>query len=392
MDVAIIGGGIAGLGTAITLKRHGARVRVFERRPSVHSLGAGIVCWPNAAFVLSELGLLAEVKGLGGSLKAMRRISKEGVTLGSLDIERLSASMGYPSLSVLRRDLMNCLLKRAEELHIPIQYGTQAIAIEESPAGNQVRFSNGHTLTPDLIIGADGRMNSVTRTFVIGDNQPVFQGFVNWIGIFEAPSPSYESLEVLDYWGVGARFGIVPVSSTTAYWAGGIAMSQADAQTPGAHIEQLRRSFKSWPSPVIQIVTQATSSNTHRLPLFDHSPTTTWHKGNVLMIGDAAHAALPTSGQGAAQALEDAWFLGRALGESPGSLQDAIAAFTKSRLKKTAGIIMSGRAFAASLFNEDPAFCAARDHGATLTDYAAMATGMAAGWSAGLPMNVPSTP
>ena len=104
------------------------------------------------------------------------------------------------------------------------------------------------------------------------------------------------------------------------------------------------------------------------------------------MIGDAAHAALPTSGQGVAQALEDAWFLAREFSASPGDLENAMANFTQKRLNKTTGIVMGGRAFAASLFDTDAESCALRDRNAVETDYNTMALGMASAWSAGLPI------
>lgn len=387
MEVAILGGGIAGLATAIALKQAGISARVFERRASVHNLGAGIVCWPNASFVLSELGILAELRGVAGAVTAMRRISSDGTELGSLDITRLDSVMGFPSLSVLREDLMRILLRRAEAYEIPIIFDANAITIDCVGRRCSVRFANGASVSPDIIVGADGRMNSIVRKYVTGDNRPVFQGFVNWIGIHRWEIAAFDRMEIRDYWGVGARFGIVPVSANTAYWAGGVAVTGSQRDDDAGHISNLQCAFRDWPSPIGDIVSNASDSNTKRLPLYDHDPLFVWHKNNVLLIGDAAHAALPTSGQGAAQALEDAWCLARELAASPDNPETAMTEFTQKRTKKTTGIILGGRTFATALFNKDSDACALRDRRALQADYAAMATGIATDWSAGLPIS-----
>ncbi|QEG42747.1 FAD-dependent monooxygenase [Roseimaritima ulvae] len=386
MEVAILGAGVAGLASAITLNQIGISVRVFERRESVHNLGAGVVCWPNATFVLSEIGILDELRTVAGKITAMRRTTQSDIELGTLNVQQLDAAMGFPSLAVLREDLMRVLLQRAEECGIPITFNAHATAIERRSDGCQVLFADGTSISPTLIIGADGRMDSKARQYITNDSRPVYQGFVNWIGIHRWSQSKFDRLEVRDYWGVGARFGVVPVSADTAYWAGGLAVPELSPTRTSTHLRQLKQTFADWPAPVSEIVWAASNTNTKGLALFDHNPAPNWHRNNVLMIGDAAHAALPTSGQGAAQAFEDAWFLAREISASPGDLENALTNFTQKRLKKTSGIVMGGRAFAANLFDTDAEACALRDRRAVETDYTAMALGMASAWSDGLPI------
>lgn len=361
-------------------------VSVFERRGTVHNLGAGIVCWPNATFVLSELGILDELSTVAGGVTSMRRATHNDIALGTLNIRDLDAAMGFPSLSVLREDLMRILLEQVEQCDIPIHYAAHATGVERVGDACRVQFADGSSVSPRIIVGADGRMNSVARQYITNDNQPVYQGFVNWIGIHRWDKCVFDCLEIRDYWGVGARFGIVPVSSDTAYWAGGIAAPESFLTNDSNQIAQLRQSFRGWPSQVGDIVFSAANSNTKCVALYDHDPVPCWHRDNVMMIGDAAHAALPTSGQGAAQALEDAWFLAREFAALPNDPENAMARFTERRSKKTSGIIIGGRNFASNLFGSDAEACALRDRNAQQTDYASLVAGMATGWSAGLPI------
>lgn len=386
MEVAILGAGVAGLASAITLHQIGMSVRVFERRESVHNLGAGVVCWPNASFVLSEIRILDQLCRVAGRITAMRRTTHNDVELGSLNVHQLDAAMGFPSLAVLREDLMRLLLQRTAECGIEITFNAHATMIERTGDGCHVRFADGASISPTLIIGADGRMDSKARQYITNDNRPVYQGLVNWIGIHQWDQPKFDRLEVRDFWGVGARFGVVPVSAHTAYWAGGLAVPEGSLTRNRTHISQLQQTFAGWPALVREIVQAASDANTKSVSLYDHDPAPNWHRDSVLMIGDAAHAALPTSGQGVAQALEDAWFLARAISASPGDLEAAMANFTQTRLKKTAGIVMGGRAFASKLFDTDAEACALRDRNALETDYSAMALGMASAWGAGLPI------
>lgn len=385
MDVAILGGGIGGLATAVSLRQIGMTVSVYERRSSANSLGAGIVCWPNASFVLSELGLLDELRAVSSKVVGMQRLTSDGGRLGLLNVRLLDDSMGYPSLAVLRRDLIDLLLRRAEKLDIPIHFSCQATAID--PDGDQcrVRFDDGRFIAPNLIIGADGRMSSIARQFITGDSRPVFQKFLNWIGIARRAPARSEAGTICDYWGVGARFGIVPVSNDTVYWAGGVAINKEHFEDTAEDIDHLHTTFAGWPAPVRDIVSQTSKVNTKRVVLYDHEPVSVWHKGNVLMIGDAAHAALPTSGQGAAQALEDAWCLQQEMIQSQGNMESVLARFTQRRREKTKRITMAARAFAATLFNTDSDECKQRNRAAIQTNYTSMVAGMASGWSAGLP-------
>lgn len=387
MKVAILGAGIAGLGTAIALRQRGVRVSVHERHKAPTTIGAGVVLWPNATWVLDQLGIGGAIAAVSGRPAVMRRMSRTGEPLGAIDLGLIEQRMGWPCRSILRVDLHRLLTARLATLGVAVRHGEAVAHVDTDPDGRAaVRLNGGATIRADVVLGADGRMASRARAFVVGNPAPVFQGLVNWVGVFEGDRDVLHRHEIVDCWGVGERFGIVPVSPGRAYWAGGAACNAPGTRDPDAAHAELTARFDTWPAPVPAMIAAAPRARIGTIYVHDHDPVRPWHRGNLLLIGDAAHAPLPTSGQGAAQALEDAWHLANVLSAGPADLDAAFTAFTARRFDKTTSITMAGRAMAASLFDRDPARCAARDADSQAMDFAALAVGMAAGWSRGLPL------
>lgn len=388
MKIAILGGGVAGVSSAIALKQKGFDVSIYERDEFPSNIGAGIVVWPNAAYVLEQLGVLSEIEAVSGRPTRMRRLSNANEDLGAIDIEKINNHMGYPSLSILRSDFQNILISKLEAIGVAIQYAHAVTNVETSnPSQAEVRFQNGSKITADVLIGADGRMASYARQYVHGDNAPIYQGFINWVGVYESEEESFQEITVADYWGVGERFGIVPVTKHKAYWAGDVACADIGPRNQDEYKAELGSIFSDWPQPVRTMIDHTPIERINKVYVHDHDPIQTWHKHNLIVIGDAAHAPLPTSGQGACQALEDAWHLANCLNDNPRDLQRAFIKFTKLRFEKTTSIIMAARGFASSLFNRDEKFCMARNENSRNTDFVKVAAAMSRGWSQHLPLN-----
>lgn len=387
MNVSILGGGVGGLSTAIALKQEGFDVSVYERHSQPSEIGAGIVCWPNASFILDQLGVLDKVAKVSGSLNYMNRFTNTGEPIGSMDIQELNRLMKYPSYAIIRQDLMRILIQRTIELNIKIHYQHEVIELLNNNSSSAVQFSNGKRIQPDIIIGADGRMKSLTRKYVNGSNEPIYQGFINWVGIFEQKSADFTDLSVADYWGVGERFGIVPVSSTKAYWVGGVVSENIDEIDPNKYKSELNSIFNGWPDRIATIINETPQSRINKIYVHDHDPIDLWHKNNVVLLGDAAHSPLPTSGQGACQALEDAWHLARCLKQNISDISKAFTLYTELRKSKTLGITMGGRQLASSIFNQDIEFCKHRNLASKNTNYQHAVVGMAKVWSSGLPIS-----
>lgn len=387
MKIVILGGGVAGVSSAIALKQKGFDVNVYERHASPSHIGAGIVIWPNASYVLAQLGVLNEIEAVSGCPTRMHRLSNTNEDLGAVDIGMINKQMGYPSFSIFRSDFQDILLSKLSSLGVAIQYAHTVTNIETSPTDQaEIHFQDGSKVLGDVVIGADGRMASCARQYVLGDNAPIYQQFINWIGAFESVKETFQEIAVADYWGIGERFGIVPVSKHKAYWAGGVACAEIGSRNPAEYKSELISIFADWPQPIQKMIQRTPVERINKIFVHDHDPIASWHKHNLIVLGDAAHASLPTSGQGACQALEDAWHFANCLEDNTHDLQRAFLKFTELRFEKTSNITLAARGFAASLFNRDENFCRARNETSKNTDFAKMAATMSRGWGQNLPL------
>lgn len=339
--IAIVGAGVAGIALAILATKQGYQVSLYERDRKVSSIGAGVTLWPNAIFVLQQMGLEKEIKHIGGAPRFMRQFNQEGERQGELDIEAMNTLSGFPSVTILRRDLMSILARALDNLGVTIHFDCSitAQAVDEL----KQEF--------DLVVGADGRMNSVVRQTLYAEKvSPRYQGFINIIGISQLEEGILDNA-IHDFRGLGERFGIVPVKAGGCFWAGAWS-SCIDKKRPlSAWYDELHQRFRNWPEPVQNVLKFYDTESLSRIFVHDLDPLPHWHQDNVLIIGDAAHAPLPTSGQGACQALEDTWHLARLL-ERQDKLDNVLTDFYQRRIAKTTATQTVGRQLAQRIFGD----------------------------------------
>ncbi|MFG1489530.1 FAD-dependent monooxygenase [Oceanospirillum sp. HFRX-1_2] len=356
--IAIIGAGVAGMSLAILAAEKGFQVELYERQSDISSMGAGVTLWPNAIWVLDKMGLKERAIAVGGQPRFMRQFDVSGRQISELDIEAVNRISSLTSVTILRRDLMTLLAQRLAEKNIRIQFDTAMDA------------DDIHSLKQkaDLVVAADGRMNSVGRRMLFADDaEPQYQGFINLIGISPLDDGSSAakclSTSIQDYRGEQERFGIVPVSDGLCYWAaawpdtgGSPEEMRQRSLSVNAWRHQLYKRFGHWPEPVAQTIRDYAPASLKAIFVHDLNPLPRWHQDNLLLLGDSAHAPLPTSGQGACQALEDAWHLVDVLtGEQisigePCSLENRLSMFYQRRIGKTTLCQNIGRQVAQGIF------------------------------------------
>jgi len=341
--IAIVGAGVAGLALAILATRRGFQVSVYERGSEISSMGAGVTLWSNAMYVLHQMGLGEEIERVGGTPHFIRQFDPQGAPLGEFDIDAVNALSGFTSVTVLRRDLMRILAGQLEALGGQVHFGCPVT--REKVEVLQQGF--------DLVVGADGRMNSVVRQTLYPDSvRPCYQGFINIIGISLLNEGILDNV-IHDVRGPGERFGIVPVKSGVCYWAAAWRTEMDQARPVSNWYDEMHQRFSGWFTPVKRVLKSSAASSLNRIFVHDLDPLPYWHQGKVVILGDAAHAPLPTSGQGACQALEDAWHLARLLDERA-DLEEVLSDFYRLRIAKVSAAQSIGRQLAQGIFAEPP--------------------------------------
>lgn len=325
----VIGGGIGGLTAAIALQQRGVEAHVYESAPEIHAVGAGIWVAPNALTVFQRLGFLGEIISGGFDIKSSCITDTTGRMLQSFSPAEMSASR-LPLVPIHRAVLQERLIAhlKPNTLHL----GKRCVGIEQHESGVTARFEDGSMVTGDLLIGADG-IRSVVRTDLFGEADYRYSGQTCWRGIvnFTMPEPSAAT----EMWSTkpGVRLGYSHVNAKQVYFYATACAPHGGKDTPGTIRQRLAELYSDFPLYLREMLAAADESKIIRNDIWDFAPISSWHKGRVVLIGDAAHATTPNMGQGGCQAIEDGYALAEALSLET-SLDAAFKHYEASRMKK----------------------------------------------------------
>jgi hypothetical protein len=176
MRIAVIGGGIGGLTTALALRQFGFEPQVFEQAPHLLEVGAAILMWPNAMRVLHRLGVADTIREHGGVLEKSRWLRRDGKLLNHFSLP----STDVPAVALHRADLQQALVHALPQESIHLDHVFEAY--EQLPDSIVAHFSNGSSFESDVLIGADG-LHSRTRAQLLDDGQPDVRGYIAWRGV-----------------------------------------------------------------------------------------------------------------------------------------------------------------------------------------------------------------
>lgn len=334
--ILIVGGGIGGLSAAIAIRQEGHDVHVVERYADAHAsvFGVGIIQPINALRALDALGCAQACIDAGFPAPAWGAMyATDGTFIRDIHGTPIESSTLPPMNGVTRPKLHQILTDRAIELGVTIQYSTSFESLVERDDQVEVTLDTGETLTVDAVIGADGVRSKVRAYVLDADLQPRYIGQSayrqNMPGL-----PEIDRIILQD--GPNGMAGFVPIGPDLAYMFFNKPMERGERPATEDLPAALRRELEGYGGLAGRFRDEFLSDDPQDIVLRPEESLIApapWHRGRVVLMGDAVHAITPHLGQGAAQAIEDGVVLGEVLSTHE-DLDAAFAEFTDRRYER----------------------------------------------------------
>ena len=338
--VLVVGGGTAGAAAAILLADAGVSVELAEIKPDVTALGSGITLQGNAMRVLRELGVLDECLAEGWTSEGLvlRAPFDPGAKVVASMPNHRSGGPDLPaSMGMYRPTLARVLMGRAQRAGVKLRFSTTIQALEQDDHGVDVRFTDGSTGRYDLVIGADG-VRSWTRRMLQIPLETRSVGMGIW-RVF-APRPAEVENSEFYYGGPCYIAGYTPTGEDSLY---AVLVEDAQDRTtldPDEKVALVRQLSEAYHGPWDEIRESITDPETIHYTWFEeHLLDQPWHRGRVVLIGDAVHTCPPTLAQGGAQALEDASVLAEVLTSSDTLDDELLTGFAARRHDRVKAVV-----------------------------------------------------
>lgn len=337
-SVAIVGGGIGGLTLALALHRAGIACRVFEQHTfqvdgTFQRRATGFTLWSYAIARLIELGV--EIERAGNQIEKTEIRNQAGELIALMPVGDASRKLGAPSYEIRRGDLLAAIL--AELPDQTLYMGHTCANVREHADCIELGFENGESTRADLVIGADG-IHSAVRKRVAGEVPLRYSGYSGASGVTRATHPDLPPHTHVDIWGRGGKAGIADIGAGNVRWY----LTWKGSAESQKSLEEILVRLEKWYAPVHAIVSTTPNEAIVQHAYYDIAPLREWIRGNMVLLGDAAHATTPFAAMGANMAIEDAWELATLLREAA-SNEEALENFEKSRKKRTEEIVKHGR-------------------------------------------------
>ncbi|RON51621.1 FAD-dependent monooxygenase [Pseudomonas frederiksbergensis] len=335
----VAGAGIGGLTTAIALQRAGWQVEVFEAAQTLRTGGSGLSVMANAMAALHAINAHGPVEQAGQVIKQFFFKTQNGEPITSMPIHAIGEQLGHPSVNIQRPLLLRALAQQLAPDSLTT--GLRCVGYTHHGEGVQVSFEDGSTRQADLLIGADG-LNSVIRQQMLGETPTRPSGYIAWLAVTPFSHPVMSEGYVAHYWGRGKRFGLCDVGDGQAYWWGTCNHANAADAALSISKQEVLDAYRGWAPEVVAAIDATPESAILKMHARDRDPVEQFCDGPVVLLGDAAHPMLPSLGQGAAQAIEDAVVLAHYLTQTS-DLNAALAQYQAFRHPRANGVVKAAR-------------------------------------------------
>lgn len=361
----IIGAGPAGLAAAIALARIDVDVRVFERQSELKRTGAGLGVQSNALRALQKLGVGDRIAARGTELRSQEICDIHGRRMFCFPQGEVADEYGTPTISLLRWDVQRALREAVPDG--VVRMSSECVAVEQDADSVTARFADGSVERGALLIGADGGRSAV-REHIYGqdDTPPRYSGFTSWRSLADIGPGMLPPGTARTFLGAGKQFVMFPVGGETIYWGLMKGEPEGGSDSVSELHDLLTRHLRDFPEVTRRLVLATDPADIARADVYDRDPEQTWHRGRVLVIGDAAHMTTPFAGQGAGISMEDAVVLAKELALTQG-LRDqrmlglTLDSFERARLARCSKIVLTSRRRGKIFSWSNPAVVAVRN-------------------------------
>ncbi|OUU23990.1 MAG: hypothetical protein CBC13_04395 [Planctomycetia bacterium TMED53] len=355
MKIAVIGGSIAGLATAVRLQKSGHHVTVWEKRHSSHQGGYGMILKSSSVNLLKKLGVSADL-----CTQPIQSYLAHDCESGLVHRENIDLCHGVERSQITQK--LQALLKPGT-LHFEEEFDHFEFPNDLSIA-NRAVFLSGKKIEADMFIAADGIRSKVRETYFIDSAlSPVKTVELVGFSSFNAlPTELNNCFRKYLHPSQGAAMGMVPTSDQKVVW-----YFQWDAKRwpqvfskPEIRNAWLIKEVRSWPKLALEVIKKANLANTHLCRTTDKELPNQFHRGNIVLVGDAAHPLLTFTSQGVGSALEDALVLGDLIDKTSSTAEKELGqkmdTYAQLRLPVLKNRLLAGRELQNNFLNRDSQF------------------------------------
>jgi 2-polyprenyl-6-methoxyphenol hydroxylase-like FAD-dependent oxidoreductase len=343
--IAIAGAGIGGLALAARLARLGHSPVIFEGRSEVAAVSEGtfLTLAPNGMNGLRLVDADAAVEAAGIDTTGIEIRSSSGKRLNLADQRDHRTTFGAPSITLGRGMLAALLLERARQAGAEVRFDAAVAAVDARFDGVTVRLADGSTYDADVLVAADG-LRSTVRGLVFPDYpQPAYTGLIGTGGTVEADIEPTGGVMRMTF-GDLAFFGYIRPADGPVYWFNSYPAEESEIgriADPGGYARRIGALHAGDPEPNARILAVVDRLE-RNYPVYDMPALPGWHRGRVVLMGDAAHAIGPHTGQGASMAIEDAMILAACL-DVEAAPETAFARYEAIRRRRVEQVVMLTR-------------------------------------------------
>ncbi len=313
-NALIVGGGVGGMCAAIQLRKQGIAVELVEINPQGAPDGAGITISGPSLRALREVGVVDEVLRRGGAWNAIDICNPQGEVVTTVPVPPAVGAQELPGAGgILRPVLADILGHATQDAGARVRLGVSFQRMVQDEDGVDVHFSDGSRGRYDLVIGADG-VNSAVRKLVMPDFPgPTFSGQGSWRAV--VPRTRQNSTICM---GRTTKAGMNPISATECYLFVLDRRPGMDFIAPDqwpVKLAELLDEFSGQLGEIRQGLRDGALKDARVLyrPLAGHMIPGPWHRGRIVLLGDAVHATTPHLASGAGIAIEGAIVLAEEL-------------------------------------------------------------------------------